>query len=141
MPRVNPIQQTFNAGELSPLLAARTRMDRFAAGLDTCLNLIPLVEGAVMRRPGTRYVAAVKDSSAKTRLLGFQFSTSQAYIIEMGNTYFKFYRIQGQIAVADTAAAISNGTFASNITGWTDRSTGGAGFANRQRILDRRCWR
>jgi len=129
MPRVNPIQQTFNAGELSPLLAARTRMDRFAAGLDTCLNLIPLVEGAVMRRPGTRYVAAVKDSSAKTRLLGFQFSTSQAYIIEMGNTYFKFYRTQGQIAVADTAAAISNGTFTSNITGWTDRSTGGAGNA------------
>ena len=80
-----------------------------------------------MRRPGTRHAAEVKSSSVKGRLKPFQFSVVQAYMLELGNGVMRFCRHQGQIAVANTDAAISNGTFTSNITGWDDRSTGGAG--------------
>ena len=127
MPRIHDFQPSFNAGELSPRLAARLDFSKYRSGLETCENLLPLAEGGAMRRPGTRYVAEVKSSSVKGRLKKFQFSIEQAYMLEMGNTIMRFYRHQAQIAVPNTDAAISNGTFTSNITGWDDVSTGGAG--------------
>lgn len=129
MPRVHDFQPSFNAGELSPRLAARTDFVKYRAGLETCTNLIPLSEGGVMRRAGSRYVAELKSSAVKGRLKRFEFSTTQAYILELGANAMRFYRHQGQITVADTDAAISNGSFTSGITGWDDRSTGGAGNA------------
>src|SRR3990167_4091794 len=125
--RLHDLQPSFNAGELSPRLAARVDFSKYPAGLETCVNIIPLAEGGAMRRPGTRHAAEVKSSSVKGRLKPFQFSVVQAYMLELGNGVMRFCRHQGQIAVANTDAAISNGTFTSNITGWDDRSTGGAG--------------
>lgn len=127
MPRVHPLAPSFNAGELSPRLAARTDFQKYPAGLETLENMIPLAEGGAMRRAGTRYVAEIKSSSVKGRLKKFQFSTTQAYALEMGDGTMRFYRYQGQITVPDTDASISNGAFTSNITDWDDRSTGGAG--------------
>ena len=89
--------------------------------------MIPLAEGGVIRRPGSRYVAEIKDSSVKGRLRAFEFSDQQAYMIELASGALRFYRHQAQIVVADTDAAITNGTFTSNINDWDDRSTGGAG--------------
>jgi hypothetical protein len=40
----------------------------------------------------------VKDSSKKTRILPFEFSATQAYIIEFGDQYVRFYRNYGQIS-------------------------------------------
>jgi hypothetical protein len=125
MPRVHDYWPSFNAGELSPRLHARTDFAKYRNGLEICENLIPLGEGGLMRRSGTRYVAAVKTSSVKGRLKQFQFSTTQAYMLEFGEGSLRFFRHQAQITVANTDAAISNGTFDSNITGWDDRSTGG----------------
>ncbi|MFB3149901.1 MAG: ubiquitin-activating E1 FCCH domain-containing protein [Alphaproteobacteria bacterium] len=125
MPRVNDLRPALNAGELSPRMAARVDFNKYPAGAATVKNMIPLPQGGLMRRPGTRYVVPVKDESAKTRLLPFEFSTEQAYPVEAGNTYFRFIRNQGQITVADTDAAITNGTFDADIANWTDRSSGG----------------
>lgn len=127
MPRVHELQPAFNAGELSPRLAARLDFSKYPFGLEICENLIPLVEGGITRRSGTRYVSEVKSSSVKGRLKRFRFSTSQAYMLELGDRCMRFYRHQGLISVSDTDAAISNGTFPTNITGWDDRSTGGTG--------------
>lgn len=127
MVAANDLQPQFNAGELSPLMVGRVDFSKYAAGLATCFNLIPLPQGGVTRRPGTRYVNETKDSSARPRGIGFQFNTEQAYVIEAGNTYFRFFRNQARIEVADTDASITNGTFDSDVSGWDDRSTGGAG--------------
>ncbi|HEB27761.1 MAG TPA: hypothetical protein ENI05_08290, partial [Porticoccus sp.] len=54
-------------------------------------NLIPIPQGGAQKRPGTKYVAEVKTSSLATRILPFEFSTSQSYIIEVGNQYMRFY--------------------------------------------------
>jgi hypothetical protein len=51
----------------------------------------------------------------------FRFSTEQAYVIEAGAGYFRFYKDQGQITVAGTDAAIANGDF-TLATDWDDRS-------------------
>ena len=127
MPKIHEYTPAFSAGELSPRLHGRTDFQKYRAGLETCENFIPLGEGGIMRRPGTRYVAELKSSAVKGRLKRFQFSTTQAYITEMGANIMRFYRHQGQITVADTDASITNGTFDSNINDWDDRSEGGAG--------------
>lgn len=125
MTKANPLYPSFNAGELSPRLHARTDFSKYPNGLETCLNLIPLSEGGAMRRAGTRYVAEVKSSSVKSRLRRFQYSTTQAYMIEIGNQVLRFYRYQAQITAADITGSISNGTFPTDLTGWTDKDSGG----------------
>ena len=127
MARVQALLEAFNAGEVSEKLSTRLSFEKYPLACATLKNAVPLVQGAFTRRPGTRYVAAVKDETAKSRLLRFEFNTEQAYIAELGNQYIRFFRNQGQISVANTDASITNGTFTAGITGWDDRSTGGAG--------------
>lgn len=121
---------SFNSGELSPQLAARLDFGKYRSGLEICENLIPLPEGGVTRRPGSRYVSGVQDSTVKGRLKKFEFSVTQAYILEMGDYVLRFYRNQGAITAADTDAAVTNGTFTSGITDWDDRSTGAGSIAH-----------
>ena len=136
MPRVHDLQPSFNSGEFSPRLAARLDFVKYKSGLKTCENFILLPEGGAMRRPGSRYVFELKDSSVKGRLKRFQFSVTQAYILELGEKIIRFARHQGQITVADTTAAVTNGAFPTNITGWDDRSTGGGSIAHDATNLD-----
>lgn len=97
MPKVSPIQSNFNGGEFSPLLYGRVDTDRYRTALKRCLNYVPTVQGSLIRRTGTRFVAEVKDSSKAVRLVPFEFSTTQAYILEFGDQYIRFYRDNGQI--------------------------------------------
>lgn len=99
MPKASPLQDSFNSGEFSPLVQGKITADRYKTGLDTCLNWLPLAQGPVTRRPGTYFSAAVKDSIAKTRLQAFVFSETQAYILEFGNDYIRFYRNGAQILI------------------------------------------
>jgi hypothetical protein len=127
LPRVHDLQPSFNAGEFSPRLASRLDFVKYGIGLSTCENLVLLPEGGAMRRSGTRYVSAVETSSVRSRLKRFQFSVTQAYVLELGDARMRFFRHQGLISVATTTAAVTNGDFPTNITGWTDASTG-SGF-------------
>ena len=136
MPRVHDLQSAFSAGEITERLAARLDFAKYPAALETCENLIPLSEGGVMRRPGTRHMAEIKSSSVKGRLKRFQFSVTQSYAIEMGDSALRFFRNQSQITVANTDAAVTNGTFTSNITDWDNRSTGGGSIAHDATNLD-----
>lgn len=99
MPRVSPIQSAFNAGELSPLIhQGRSEVSKYKAGLVTCLNYLPLIQGPLTRRPGTYFVAPTKNSgSKKSRLVAFEFSTTQAYVLEFGHTYVRFFTNEGQL--------------------------------------------
>ncbi len=136
MPRLHDLQASFSAGEISDRLAGRLDFAKYPAALETCENLIPLSEGGVTRRPGTRHAAEIKSSSVKGRLKKFQFSTTQAYVIEMCDSALRFYRNQSRITVANTDAAVTNGTFPTNITGWTNRSTGLGSIAHDATNLD-----
>jgi hypothetical protein len=113
MPTFTPIFASLNAGEFSPLLAGRVDYQKYPKGLKLCQNFIPLVQGPLTRRPGTYYVAEVKDSTERTALVRFEFSTTQAYIIEFGDLYMRFYRNEAQITAT-----------AQNITGITQANPG-----------------
>lgn len=130
MPNASPLQAANNQGEFSPRMVARVDFARYRNAASILRNFLILPQGGVARRPGTRFVIEVKDSTVKHRLLDFQFSTEQAYQIIFGEQNLRFITAQAQIAVADTDAAITNGTFTGNITGWTDQSGGGSSIAH-----------
>ena len=110
MAKVSAIQNNFNGGEISPLLFGRPDVDRYKTGLQTCLNFIPLVQGPVERRPGTVFMKEVKTSSLSTRIMRFEFSTTQAYILEFGNLYCRFYKDNG--VILSSTSTISGATAA-----------------------------
>lgn len=112
MPKIAQLQSGFNAGELSPLLYGLTDSPRYKKGLATCLNYIPTLQGPLLRRPGTKYLNNVKDSSNPPLLIPFQFSITQAYIIEVGALYMRFYANNGQILTGgSTSYQIRGGSF------------------------------
>ncbi len=54
---VKPVKQQFNGGELSPWLYGRTDIAKYGQTAKLCRNFIPLTEGSLKRRGGTRFVA------------------------------------------------------------------------------------
>lgn len=107
MPKVSAAQSAFNWGEFSPLMYGQVRFERYDNALAVCKNFVPLIQGGLTRRPGTYFVSEVKTSSKKTRLVRFEFSTTQAYIIEFGDQYCRFYKDQGQILSGGSPYEIS----------------------------------
>lgn len=97
MPKVSPGQVNFSSGEVSPEFKGRVDNDRYKAGLDTLVGYVPTIQGGLTRIPGTKYVAGTKTNSKSSRLLDFEFSTEQAYILEFGDEYIRFYRNHAQI--------------------------------------------
>lgn len=91
------IQPSFSAGEMAPSTYSRVDLNRYYTGLRTCRNFFVLPEGGARNRSGTRFLAETKDSSRKSRLIPFQFSTEQTYVIEVGHLYMRFYTNGGQL--------------------------------------------
>ncbi len=88
-----PVKQTkFSNGEISPALYGDVLHPKYGASLKTCLNWIPTPQGALVKRPGFKFVAPVKDNTYTPRLVKFFFSDQQAWLVELGNLYARFYR-------------------------------------------------
>lgn len=98
MAKVSVIQNSFNAGELSPRLKARIDLQaKYTNGCEILENFLPTIQGPAKKRPGTRFVNEVKNSANNVRLFPFQYSIEQAYVLEFGDTYIRFYKDGGVI--------------------------------------------
>ena len=97
MGRVAVQLTNFTGGELSPRLDGRNDLTKYNSGCKTLENMVVYPHGSASRRSGTQFVGEVKDSTKKTRLISFEFSTVQTYILEFGNQYIRFYKDNGQI--------------------------------------------
>jgi len=104
MPRATWIQQNFNAGEWSPLAYGRVGLEKYKNALATCLNYVPTPQGGLTRRPGNYYVAQTKTANRSARLQRFEYSTTQAYVLEFGEQYIRFYANDGQLQTSGVAA-------------------------------------
>ena len=107
MPRVSPILTNFTAGEWSPQLYGRVDLAQYPNACRRMENFIPRVHGGAQKAPGTRFIAEIKNSASTARLFAFQYSTSQAYIIEAGDGYMRFYKDKGQILDGSAAYEIN----------------------------------
>jgi hypothetical protein len=101
MARVAVQLTNFTGGELSPRLDGRNDLAKYASGCKTLENMIVYPHGSAARRSGTSFVAEVENSAEKTRLVPFEFSTTQTYILEFGNEYIRFYKDDGAILEAN----------------------------------------
>ena len=108
MARVAVQLTNFTGGELSPRLDGRNDLAKYPTGCKTLENMIVFPHGSAARRSGTQYVAEVKDSSKETRLIPFEFSTTQTYMLEFGDQYIRFYKDNGQILSGGSAYEISS---------------------------------
>jgi hypothetical protein len=117
MPRAATILGSFNAGELSPNIEGRPDIAKYGAGCKTLENFIPIVQGPAKRRAGTRFVAEIKDSAARSWLVRFEFNTQQAYILEFGQYYIRFYANHGQVLYLGSPYEIASPYTTSDLTG------------------------
>jgi hypothetical protein len=85
-------QKSFSGGEITPSLYARTDVAKYATALRTCRNYTVLKHGGVEARPGTSFIGEVKDSSEAVRLIPFNFSLTDNYMLEFGNLYIRFIK-------------------------------------------------
>lgn len=109
MARASEAQHSINAGELSTLMLGRQDLQKYAAGLFVCLNAVPLAQGAWTRRPGTAFLHQVKFHDKLTRVLPFQYSVTQTYVLELGHQYIRFYADHGILTQAGQAiSAVTN---------------------------------
>ena len=108
MPRTTLALTSFVSGELGAKLDGRTDFTKYGTGCKKLENFLVHPQGAASRRVGTQFIAEVKSSAAKTRLIPFEFSTTQTYILEFGNTYIRFFKDKGQILDSGSAYEISS---------------------------------
>jgi hypothetical protein len=92
-----PLQPVFARGELSPRLFSRADIDHYKMGLAECVNWMVMKQGGLRRRPGTEWINYAKNPLHRTRLQKFVFSTIQAYVLEFGDYYVRFYANGGVV--------------------------------------------
>ncbi len=93
----NTIQTSFAAGELSPTLNARVDLAKYHIGAAKMRNFFVDYRGGASTRPGTQFAALsfssyfLNDPMDDVRLIRFQFSTIQTYMLEFGNFYMRVF--------------------------------------------------
>ena len=107
MVKASPAFTNFTAGQLSDRLDGRTDIAKYANGCKKLQNFLIHAHGGATRRPGTEFVAEVKNSANATRLIPFEFNVEQAYVLEFGDQYFRIYRNGGQVVSSGSAVEVA----------------------------------
>ena len=102
MARVSSIITNFRAGEISPRLEGRIDLQKYNEAVKDLSNMIVFPQGGTTRRPGTYYAGTTKDGG-QVRLINFEFSDEQAYVLEFGNNYIRIFKDGGLVTEATTA--------------------------------------
>ncbi len=100
MGKAQPIQTNFTAGELSPRMRGRVDIERYGNACAQLQNCIIMPHGGVYRRSGSRFLGELRDSSKVGRLWPFEFSTTQAYMLQFENLKIRFYKDQAPIVIS-----------------------------------------
>lgn len=106
--KATPIQSSFNAGEWAPELSGRTDLAKYGNSCYRMENCIPLVQGPARRRAGSHFVGEVKLSTNKTWLVPFEVASDQAYALEFGDGYIRFYANHAQLVSGITPVEVAS---------------------------------
>lgn len=116
---------SFNHGIVSRLGLARLDVKRIALAAQVQTNLVPRLLGCMTVRPGMGHLGATLSNAAE-RMLRFVFSTDDVALVELTSGMLRFWLQDGLLTRATVNTAVTNGTFPSNLTGWTDSDDAGA---------------
>jgi hypothetical protein len=117
-------KSSFNAGVLSPRTGGRIDLAKYESALGMCDNALPQPWGGVTRRMGTEFINECSTMNKRSRLVPFKYSTEQAYMLEVGDSYTRFYMDGGLIQGNDASTLAllhCNGHNGSQV--FTDNST------------------
>ena len=86
MSRFVDLQTNFSTGELDPLMRARVDLEQYNNALAKATNVLIQPQGGLRRRPGTKHVLELPNSSTPSaangvRLVPFQFSVADSYML------------------------------------------------------------
>lgn len=106
MAKVDTLQTSFVGGEFGSSLLGRVDIDQYKQACAIAQNWLIRPFGSIISTPGTQFINACKTGGSTSisgvRLLPFQFSVTDSYIIEMGVGYFRFYTNGGLIVSPGT---------------------------------------
>jgi hypothetical protein len=121
----NVLLQAFNRGLLSTLALARTDLKRTALSAEIQTNFMPRVLGSMMLRPGWQYIDTTL-SNAQAVHLPFIYSNTDTAIVELTNLAMRVRVNEAIITRVAVSSAVTNGTFNTDLTGWTSADQTGA---------------
>jgi len=125
MAETRPILLAFNRGIVSPLAVARVDLKRMAMSAEEQTNWMPRVLGAMSLRPGTRFLHSTKGDAAAAHL-EFVFAVDDTALIELTAGFMRVVIDDEVLTRPSVASAVTNGTFDTDVAGWTDNDQVGA---------------
>ena len=104
MPRFVDFTTNFSTGELDPLLRARVDLQQYGNALAKATNVLIQPQGGLRRRPGTKHILELPNSSTPSagngvRLVPFQFSVDDSYMLCF--THNRMYVIKNGVVQAN----------------------------------------
>jgi hypothetical protein len=96
MPNATLPLTSFTGGEWSPRLHGRVDIAKYNTACEILQNMVIYPHGGITRRMGLEYIEDAK--VANVRLIPFEYNREQAYVLEFGENYIRFFRDGAQIA-------------------------------------------
>ena len=108
MPRFVNVMTNFSTGELDPLLRSRVDLDAYGNALAKATNVLIQPQGGLRRRPGTKHILELPNSSTPSagngvRLVPFQFAVTDSYMLCF--THQRMYIIKNGVVMANINAS------------------------------------
>lgn len=108
MARFTNIMTNFSTGELDPLLRSRVDLDQYNNALAKATNVLIQPQGGLRRRPGTKHILELPNSSTPSagngvRLVSFQFSVADSYMLCF--THQRMYVIKNGAVITNINAS------------------------------------
>lgn len=101
--------RSFAGGIVSPDLFGRFDIVKFQTGVKNARNMKVLPTGQLFSRDGLDYIQTTKTGTKKSRLIPFNYNTTQTYILEFGDLYIRFHT-GGSTLLSGAAQAITGVT-------------------------------
>lgn len=120
----NAVLQAFNRGIISNLALARTDLKRTGLSAEIQNNYMPRSLGSMMLRPGYEYIDSTLGDNPAIHI-PFIFSIDDTAILEITDGFMRVRVDEAVITRPSVTTTITNGTFDTNLTGWTDADESG----------------
>ncbi len=101
------IESAFTSGEISPALYGNVALAKVHSAATTMRNMFVSYKGGAYSRAGTKFVGMSRQSPLSgqlpPRVISFEFSVTQGYVLEFGDQYVRFIFHGGQVVEAPKA--------------------------------------
>src|SRR5690348_344219 len=116
---------SLNAGEVSRLALARVDLAKLRMACEVQQNFLPHVLGPCMLRPGTQFLDHTKSDLAG-KFVEFYFDETTKALLVLTPLVMRIMVADSYLVRGAVTAAVTNGGFDTDLTGWTSADDAGA---------------